>query len=63
MSTEWIDFPWMTPSEPNDIPLADCGHCDYRDGGNGMHCYMFRDKPGDRCGQFKRAGHPTEETP
>ena len=35
------------------LPLADCPNCAYsklpNDGG---HCYMFRDKPGERCGQF-----------
>lgn len=37
------------------LPVADCPNCAYMkihdDDG---HCYMFRDKPGERCGQFRK---------
>jgi hypothetical protein len=37
------------------LPLADCPNCRYSklpsDGG---HCYMFKDRPGERCGQFTK---------
>lgn len=34
------------------LPKADCPRCKYREPKQGGHCYMFREKPGDRCGQF-----------
>jgi hypothetical protein len=37
------------------IPLADCEHCVHmgcnKDGG---HCYMFSEKPGKYCAQFRK---------
>lgn len=37
----------------HDIPLADCKNCEHkRLPHQELHCYMFKVKPGDRCGQF-----------
>ena len=45
------DGPYMMPADF--LPLADCERCKYmrlpHDGG---HCYMFVEKPGEKCGQF-----------
>ena len=35
------------------LPAADCGRCKHRHQPDGGHCYMFREKPGPRCGQFQ----------
>jgi hypothetical protein len=37
----------------DDLPDADCGNCRYGGDYEDQHCYMFKDKPGDKCGQFK----------
>ena len=49
-----LDGAYMMPSEF--LPNADCEKCEHRqrperrqDG----HCYMFMEKPGDKCGQFR----------
>lgn len=44
------------PSEVQgpELPLADCARCKYRTpDGPGAHCHMFKEKPDDRCGQFR----------
>lgn len=36
----------------------DCENCEYmklNDNRSGSHCYMFSDKPGLKCGQFREA--------
>ena len=43
---------------------ANCEQClyrkpDWRDGG---HCYMFRERPGERCGQFRKVESRRLET-
>lgn len=36
------------------LPMADCPNCLYSTLPNeGGHCYMFKEKPGERCGQMK----------
>ncbi len=36
------------------IPDADCENCEYKQlPHDGLHCYMFETKVGDKCGQFK----------
>lgn len=35
------------------LPDANCQQCKYRGAYEGGHCYMFQEKPGDKCGQFK----------
>jgi hypothetical protein len=37
---------------PDDLPDADCDNCKYGGEYDGQHCYMFKDEPGDKCGQF-----------
>lgn len=59
MSTEWLDIPWFLRRE-HDVPLADCERCEHNWLGPG-HCYMFEQKPGDRCGQFSPLRHPGAE--
>ena len=35
------------------IPAADCETCRYSAlPSSGGHCYMFRERPGDQCGQY-----------
>ena len=35
------------------VPKADCARCRHRKPDvPGSHCYMFSEKPGERCGQF-----------
>lgn len=47
---------WCDAVQIAALPDADCRNCEYmrlngpRSGG---HCYMFRDKPGLKCGQFR----------
>jgi len=39
------------------LPFADCDNCLHKGivaEVAGSHCYMFKEKPGVRCGQFKR---------
>jgi hypothetical protein len=36
------------------LPDADCENCKYGGEFEDQHCYMFEDKPGDKCGQFKK---------
>lgn len=43
----------FVPNKP--LPKADCDNCFYKDfGDDGGHCYMFRNPPGEFCGQFKQ---------
>ncbi len=41
------------------LPLANCPKCKHRTSSTGSttssapHCYMFVEKPGERCGQFR----------
>jgi len=38
----------------HDLPIADCANCYYSDlEHDDAHCYMFENRPGDQCGQFK----------
>jgi len=50
----WLDpiNLFNVPYNCDTIPKADCDRCKYGFKVDGQHCYMFRDKPGDRCGQF-----------
>jgi hypothetical protein len=37
------------------LPVADCPNCTYMKMNDGNdHCYMFKYKPGERCGQFTK---------
>ena len=40
-------------SDPKFLPKADCKNCKYSGKFDDQHCYMFKTKPGDKCGQFK----------
>lgn len=50
---------WYDNGDPVDekIPLADCDNCHYKSAGKYRdgHCYMFKKRPGERCGQFRSA--------
>ncbi len=36
------------------LPLANCPKCKHRQSDRaGLHCYMFAETPGERCGQFR----------
>lgn len=56
----WPDF-FMDPINLKNIgaafesiPLADCTNCRYKQSENATnHCYMFKQTPGSRCGQFQ----------
>jgi hypothetical protein len=41
----------MLPSEL--LPDADCENCEHRMYDQEYHCYIFRERPGDKCAQFK----------
>ena len=44
---------WNVPDDCQSLPKAYCEQCKYNFHGiDNNHCYMFRTKPGDRCGQF-----------
>lgn len=44
--------PYMMPESL--LPRADCARCAYRLGDSAAaHCYMFVQRPGERCGQFR----------
>ena len=44
----------LAQSAGRPLPDADCDRCQYKRWAEpGLHCYMFRDKPGPKCGQFK----------
>lgn len=53
------DIPYMV--HENLLPDADCVNCEFMEMHNKFktpeeskqHCYMFMDKPGEKCGQFK----------
>lgn len=37
------------------LPKADCPNCIYsKMEHDGAHCYMFRESPGERCGQMTK---------
>lgn len=47
---------WCDAEQVAALPDADCDNCEYmllNDPRSGGHCYMFRDKPGMKCGQFR----------
>jgi hypothetical protein len=53
---QWQDDFGKAEARRYSLPLAECDSCEWmalKDGDAG-HCYMFRDPPGERCGQFKK---------
>ncbi len=42
------------PLADEHLPLADCARCKHSQQPDGGHCFMFKDAPGPRCGQFTR---------
>jgi hypothetical protein len=48
-----LDNPYMMP--PAFLPNADCENCRHKlFAVKNSHCYMFVERPGDKCGQFRR---------
>ena len=49
-----LDGPYMMPEWA--LPDADCEKCRHKQfATRGSHCYMFVERPGDKCGQFRGA--------
>jgi hypothetical protein len=46
-----LDSPYMM--SPEFLPDADCENCEHKQYAQGGHCYVFLERPGDKCGQFK----------
>lgn len=45
------------------LPLADCERCEYKHLPHaGLHCYMFRERPGDVCAQFSHVRSNSNST-
>jgi hypothetical protein len=40
---------------PDFLPNADCENCEHKKDPRIGHCHMFLERPGDKCGQFRRA--------
>lgn len=38
------------------LPMADCPNCQHMENPEDGHCYMFRERPSERCGQFTPKG-------
>ena len=47
-----LDDPYMMP--PEFLPDADCENCKHKKDPRIGHCHMFLERPGDKCGQFRR---------
>lgn len=55
----WGSLGGFVPLDELELPDADCDNCEYMALNNprsGGHCYMFKEKPGLTCGQFKKKG-------